>query len=622
VINVSFGYCGKILRVNLTEGKIRVENPDENFYRTYMGGEGIIGYYLLKELKPGIDPLGPENKLIFAPGILTGAPLAGAGRNSVGGKSPLTGGYGSADAGGFWGAELKRAGYDAIVVDGKSPKPVYLWLNDGQAELRDAVHLWGKTTAESQQAIKDELGDQNIRVAQIGPGGERQVRYACVINDLKHAAGRTGMGAVMGSKNLKAVAVRGRQAVPLADPAKVQEMGKWLGENVMKLAGGMYDCGTAAGVMALNASGGLPTRNFTAGAFEGAEKISGQTMRDTILIKRENCFACPINCKRVVQVDEPYQVDPIYGGPEYETIGAFGSSCGIDDLKAIAKANEICNANSLDTISAGVTIAFAMECFEKGLLTEVDTGGLKLNFGNAEAMLHLLGMIVRREGLGDLLAEGSMRAAAKIGRGAERYAIHVKGQEVPMHEPRLKHGLGLGYSVSPTGADHCHNLHDTMFERPGGALETMKAFGFLEPLPANDLSLDKVRLFLYKTNMGHFNNCAVMCNFIPWNYVQLEQIVQAVTGWNTTIWELAKAGERAATLARVFNLREGFTAADDYLTPRFLEPFAEGPLKGVAVDGHQLDEARLGYYTMMGWDASGVPTGAKLHELGIAWAQG
>ncbi len=611
------GYNDKILRVNLTSGNIGTESPDESFYRTHMGGEGLIAYYLLKELEPGIDPLGPQNKLIFAPGVLTGVPLAGTGRNSVGGKSPLTGGFGTADGGGFWGAELKRAGYDAIIVEGKADHPVYLWLTEDGAELRDARHLWGKTTAQAQQAIQEELGDKFIRVAQIGPGGEKLVRYACVINDLKHAAGRTGMGAVMGSKNLKAVAVRGKKPVSLADPEKVQALGKWMAENVMKLAGGMYDSGTAGGVMALNAGGGLPTRNFSAGTFAGAEKISGQTMRDTILIKRENCFACPVNCKRVVKVDEPYQVDPIYGGPEYETIGAFGSTCGIDDLKAIAKANEICNACSIDTISTGVTIAFAMECFERGLLTLDDTGGIDLRFGNAAAMLQVLDLITKREGIGDILAEGSLRAAAKIGKGAEKYAIQVKGQEVPMHEPRMKHALGLGYAVSPTGADHCHNLHDTGYTKSTG---DMKAFGVLHPLPASDLSLDKVRLFMYKTHMSHWNNCGVMCNFVPWNTVQLEEIVRAVTGWNTTAWELAKVGERAATLARLFNLREGFTAADDNLTPRFLEPFAEGPLQGVAVNAAALEAARQGYYAMMGWDEQGVPTRAKLYELGVGWA--
>ncbi|MGI5840489.1 MAG: aldehyde ferredoxin oxidoreductase family protein [bacterium] len=616
---MGYGYNGKILRVNLTDRSITAETPDENFYRTYMGGEGLIAYYLLKEVPAGTEPFSPDNKLIFAPGILTGMPLAGSGRNSVGAKSPLTGGFGSADGGGFFGAELKRAGWDGIVVSGKADSPVYLWINDDAVEIRDAVHLWGKATAPTQTAIRDELGDQGIRMALIGPGGENKVRYACIINDLKHAAGRTGMGAVMGSKLLKAVAVRGHRSVELADPAKVQEMAKWLAENVERLAGGMREYGTAGVLLPLHHGGGLPTRNFRQGAFEGAEKISGPAMANTILVKRENCFACPVNCKRVVQVAEPYQVDPVYGGPEYETLGSFGSSCGIDDLKAIAKANEICNANSIDTISTGVTIAFAMECFERGILTEKETDGLELRFGNADAMLAMVEKIVRREGFGDILAEGTKRAAAKIGRGAEKYAIQVKGQEVPMHEPRLKHGLGLGYAVSPTGADHVHNFHDTGYTK---SVEALKPFGILEPLPADDLSLDKVRMFLAEVHMSHFTNVAVICNFVPWSNNQKVEIVRAVTGWNTSLWELAKAGERATTLARVFNLREGFTAEDDSLTERFLEPFADGPLAGVAVDREKLAAAREAYYTLMGWDAAGVPTKAKLHELGVGWAAG
>ncbi|MBM3190768.1 MAG: aldehyde ferredoxin oxidoreductase, partial [Chloroflexi bacterium] len=401
------GYAGKILKVNLTTGSITTEEPSETFYRRYIGGNGLVGYYLLKEMPKGADPLGPDNLLIFGTGTITGVPIAGAGRSCVGAKSPLTGAYGEADVGGFFGAELKLAGYDAVVIKGKAKKPVYLWIHDGEAELRSAEHLWGTTTKECQEKLQEDLGDARVRTALIGPGGEKLVRTACVINDLRHSAGRTGMGAVMGSKNLKAVVARGRAAVPLANTDGVRELSRWMRDNWKEKAWGLHDTGTDGGLQDLSEFGALPTRNFQDGQFEGAAKITGATLRDTILKDREGCYACPVRCKRVVEVhDADYDIDPIYGGPEYETVASFGSNCGVDDLRAISKAHEICNAYSLDTISTGMMVSFAMECYEAGILTQKDTGGLDLRFGNGKAMVELTRMIGEREGLGDVLAEG------------------------------------------------------------------------------------------------------------------------------------------------------------------------------------------------------------------------
>ena len=605
------GYNGKILRVNLTSGNIETLEQDEDFYRRYYGGRGFIGYYLLNELEPGIVPLSPDNKLIFATGIITGGRIAGSGRSSVGAKSPLTNAYGEAEAGGFFGVELKRAGYDAVIVEGKAGKPVYLWIHDKKVELRSASHLWGKTTLESQEIIHQELGDKLIRTAQIGPAGENLVRFACIMNDVHYAYGRAGMGTVMGSKNLKAIATRGHRSPKIADLAKIKSIIKWLNENYSK---SFQDTGTAGGLLWLNKSGGLPTRNFQEGSFEGAEAISGQTMRDTILINRGGCYACPIRCKRVVKVDGLYQVNPEYGGPEYETLGSFGSNCGIDDLAAISKANEICNAYSLDTISAGTTIAFAMECFENGILTESDTGGIELRFGNADAMVKMVEMIAKREGFGDVLAEGAMRAAQKIGKDAEKYAMHIKGQELPMHEPRYKQGMGMGYAISPTGADHTQSIHDS-----GGGPGKMVNLGVLDELPADDLSAKKVRMFVYEQHWKSFGNCAGLCMFLPYSYNQIAEIVQALTGWDVTTWELMKVGERGTTMARAFNMREGLTTKDDYLPDRFHVPFTSGPLKDIAVGEKKLKEAMATYYGMMGWDENGVPTKAKLQELDIEW---
>ncbi len=616
---MSNGYCGKVLRVDLSQGTTSVEEPPESFYRLYYGGRALIAYYLLNELPPGTDPLGPGNVLVFAAGPLTGGPFAGSGRNSVGARSPLTGAYGDGEAGGYWGAELKRAGFDAIVIKGQAPAPVYLWVHGGQAELRDARGLWGKKTAEVETAIREEVGERLARVTQCGMAGENGVRYACVANDVTHFAGRSGMGAVMGAKRLRAIAVRGSGPVPVADGDRVQALARWFGERVTELSGGMQDTGTPGIVLSLNTAGGLPTRNFRQGQFEGAEKISGQTLRDTILKERDTCFACPIRCKRVVETGAPYHVDPSYGGPEYESIAALGSLCGVDDLAAIAKANELCGAYGLDTISTGVAIAFAMECSEAGILAPAHTDGLDFRFGNGEAVVELVERIARRQGLGRLLGEGVMRAAQELGGDARRLAMHVKGQEIPMHEPRLKHGLGLGYMVSPTGADHCHNIHDTIYTKEGPSLRQLATLGVLEPLPAADLSERKVRLYRYITNWRTFSNCSVHCQFVPWNFEQTVELVCGMTGWNASLFELMKVGERAVNLTRCFNLREGFTASDDYLPARFAETFTTGPLAGVGIPFERLERARIAFYRMSGWDDEGVPTREKLYELGLGW---
>jgi aldehyde:ferredoxin oxidoreductase len=613
------GYTGNILRVNLTNKKISIENLDEIFYRRYIGGEGFVAYYLLKEVSRGIDPLGPENKLIFATGPLTGFAIPGTGRNSVGAKSPLTGGFGEAEVGGHWGAELKHSGFDAIIVEGKAKSPVYLWIKDGVAEIKDANHLWGKVTGEAESTIKNELGDELIRVAQIGPGGERLVRYACVINDLRNAAGRTGMGAVMGSKNLKAIAVRGHKRLEVKNKEKLREKIREFNEHAYKPVRGYFEYGTGGGIMEPFAtSGNLPTRNFRDGNFSGAKRLDPSIMKDEIGLKMEACYACSIRCKKVVDIKEPWIVDPIYGGPEYESIAAFGSNCGVDDIKAVCKANEICNQYSLDTISTGVSIGFAMECYEKGILSDKDTDGVKLNFGNAEAMVKMVKKIAIREGLGDILAEGVKSAAEKFGNGADRFAMHVKRQEIPMHEPRLKQGLGIGYTISPTGAEHMANLHDTSIvsER---AIETHKAIGILEPLELNDLGEMKIRALVYYSNWRNLYNALLICYFLPWDYVDAPEILAAVTGWYTSTWELMKVGERIITMARVFNIREGFTKEDDWLPERFFKPHTSGALAETFIKPDELKNGIATYYKMMGWDENGKPTKSKLAELDIGW---
>jgi aldehyde:ferredoxin oxidoreductase len=616
------GYAGKIAHVDLSDGRIWVEEPPEVFYRRYLGGQGFVAYYLLKLVPPGADPLGPENVLIWANGTTTGVPVAGGGRNAMGGKSPLTGGYGEADVGGFFGAELQLAGYDGLIVHGKAPEPVYLWIKDEAIEIRSATHLWGTHTLDCQDRLRAELGDAHIKVCNIGPAGERLSRVSCIMNDATRAAGRSGLGAVMGSKNLKAVAARGKSQVQLADPKAFKALTTWMRDNWKDKSWDMHDKGTAGGVDSLDHAGQLPTRNFQDGTFSGAHAISGEVMRDTILVKRDSCYACAIACKRVVEInDADYTVNRRYGGPEYETIGAVGSNCGVDDLRAVSMANEWCNAYGLDTISAGMMVSFAMECFEAGLLTTEDTGGLDLRFGNAEAMVEMIRLMGERAtGLPWLLGEGPKRAVAQIGPASELFAIHTKGQPFPMHECRTRHGQALGYALSPTGADHMHNFWDGGMDKDELGDE-LQGWGVYERMAQTELGPAKVRAYMHSSNWTWLDNHMGMCMFIPWSVEQTVDLVRAITGWKTNALELQQVAQRGVTLARVFNMREGFTRRDDTLPARMNSYFKTQTINEKPVDPEVLDEHVGLFYGMMGWDSeTGKPTPAGLAALDITWA--
>ena len=588
------GVNSNILRVDLTTGKLAVQAISEDHYRLYLGGRGFIAYTLLTEVPKGIDPFGPENRLVFALGTITGHPFVGSGRNSVGCKSPLSGAYGESEAGGFWGAELKRAGFEAIVLEGISPKPVYLSIKDGKAEIRDADRLWGLETADTQAAIQKELGDKRIRTSVIGPAGEKRVRFACILNDITHAAGRTGMGAVMGSKRLKAIAVRGGRPPGVDDAEKLRALNRGMLQNYKELSK-HWRYGTGSEMVSYEAIGNMPVRNFKGGRFPGVEKINAQLLCEKYLEKMDNCYGCPIRCKRVVKLEEPFAVDPIYGGPEYETLAALGTNCGIDNLEALMKANELCNRYGIDTISTGVGISFAMECVEKGILSRNDTDGLDLTFGNAETMVQMVERIALRKGFGDLLAEGTKRASEKIGKGSAELAMQVKGEEIPMHEPRCKQAMGLHYSMHVTGADHSTGIHDTK-------------------------ALDKdTGAKLYKEGFSaQLTNYLGICKFVPWSEAQIREAVEYVTGWPVTAQDLMQVVERGVALARIFNIREGFSEKDDMLPKRFAVSPSDGPLRGL--DQERFAEARKTYYRMMGWDESGVPTPSRLAELHIEWA--
>jgi len=618
------GYNGKILRVDLERESIEVEEPNEILYSRYLGGGTLALYYLLKELKPRTDPLAPENILIFSGSVISGTPAPGLSRFSVAAKSPLTGAFGEAEAGGWWIPELKFAGFDAIHIRGRAKRPVYLWIHEGETEIRDASPIWGKFSKETQEEIRRELKDDRIRIALIGPAGERKVRSACILNELKHVNGRTGLGAVMGSKNLKAIAVRGRKRMEVADEESVKRLTRWLKDTYEEPYFSIGNLGTSRVTTMLSEQGILPTLNFREGSFAEADAISGETMSKTILVRRGTCYGCFVRCKREVEVGAPYFVDPIYGGPEYETVAAFGSMCGIGDLGAISKANQLCNAYGLDTISTGGLLSFAMECYEKGILTRRETSGLELQFGNTEAMLRMVEMIGEREGIGDILADGMLSAAEKIGKGAEDYAIHVKGMPVPFHEPRGKIGVGLGYAVSATGPDHMEYPHDPFWATEAG-IALLRPLGIFEPVDVFDLGPQKVRIFVYLQQYWNLLNSLGVCMFTakPFGTQTLNGIVdyvKAVTGWETSLFDLLKVGQRHANMARIFNLREGFTARDDTLPDRFFRPMEGGTLKGKKINREEFSKGLGTYYEMMGWDPeTGVPKKAKLAELDLDW---
>jgi aldehyde:ferredoxin oxidoreductase len=624
------GFAGRILHVDLTASRISIEEPPEQFYRTYWGGSAMGTYYLLKHTPPGADPLGPENTLSFMLSAATGVAISGQSRCTATAKSPISGLIGDSQAGGFWPAELKFAGFDGIVFTGRSPAPVYLWVRDGNAELRDAGHLWGKTTGEVQALMQEELGDPKIEVAQIGPAGERLVRMAAIMNMSNRAHGRTGMGAVMGSKNLKAIAVRGHGKVPVADQKSIARLARALAKAIpdfpdMKM---LQDYGTAGVLMYQNETAGLPTRNYTSGTFEQAEALSGESLTDTILLHNDTCYACAVRCKRVVETEyKGVKVEPFYGGPEYETLSTFGAYCGIGELHAVSLASQICNQHGMDTISVGATIAFAMECFERGILTPEDTGGIELRFGNADAMLAVLEQIARREGLGDLLSNGSAYAAGQIGRGAGALVVAVKGVELPAHMPQVKRSLALVYAVNPFGADHQSSEHDPGYA-PGAteiSLERMAAIGLTSPQEDRVMNREKARLALYTQWSYSFMDTADLCQFVwgpSWQLggaAEMAELMTAVTGWEISIADVQRIGERRLNLMRAFNAREGAGRDRDTLPARlFDEPLRGGVSDGLFIPRAELEAALDDYYDLAGWDvATGMPTRAKLEELGL-----
>ena len=607
-------FNGKILRVDLTNNKVKVESWDVSKAKEIIGPLYLAAKILVEEVPKEADPYSPENKLVWATGAMLGTPAPVANKSIIVARSPLTNAWGDAIASTYAGTQLKQAGYDLLVVEGKAEKPVYIWIHDDHVDIKDATKLWGSSTFDAFSTLKKELGDK-VSVVAIGPSGEKLVRMACILGDDYRAFGRCGLGAVMGSKNLKAIAVRGTKSIEIADKEKFNELSKKMTSTIINAPArkNFHNYGTSAGVVSFNQMGNLPVRNWTRGYFPNAEKISGQRMAETILVERKACWRCPIGCGRIVEIKSgPYAI-PKTAGPEYETIGALGSLCYVDNLEAIAKANYLCNFYGVDTISAGGAIAWAMEAFEKGIISEKDTGGIELRFGNADAMVKMVELICKREGFGAILSEGVKRAAEKIGKGSEEFAIHVKGLELPMHSPYRFKCMGLQYATSNRGA--CHNRGSPAYV----------ARGMTNP----EIGLDKVMDGLKEEGCGvvtkiHQDACTLVdalgyCKFgiffckVP--LTLLADLYSAALGTKATLEELMKAAERIWLVERAFNIKMGLTAKDDTLPKRFeKEPPPDGAVKGQRV---KLDVMLKEYYEARGYDELGRPKKEKLGELGL-----
>jgi len=612
------GYSGKILRINLTDQTAKEEPLPLETAKNFIGGAGFGVKYLYDEVPADADPLGPKNKLIFASGPFSGTNIPCASRMAVSGKSPLTGAVGMALTGGYFPVELKFAGYDALIVEGKAEKPTYVWIKDGEVKFRSAKKVWGMKTTDCQQIIKNELNDQNIRIACIGPAGENLCKTACIINELR-AAGRKGLGAVMGSKNLKAIAIRGSGEVVIADKEKLKTARATFAK-AMKESPILYSDfskhGTPMVVDHACAIGIFPGKNFSAtGEFAPADKlgVEVQMTRDT---GSEHCYGCPVGCSQLKLARTGPYAGILAEGPEYETFFSFGGETGVDDIDAIIAADRLADELGLDTISAGVAIGFAMELYEKGILTKDDTGGLELNFGNHEAMVKLLHMMAYREGIGNLLADGTKAAAKKLGKGSEKYTMQVKGLELPAYDVRGLKAHGLNYATSYTGADH----------NRGYAFQ--EVFGIPVPEAVDRFAVEgKGKLTKWNQDTRAVTcDCATMCAFlldmaVPAIATQnTADLLEAVSGIKLTADEVYQVGERLNNLAKAFNVKAGFTRSDDTLPERLMtEPLQAGASKGQVVSKDDLEKMLDEYYTARGWDKAGVPTKAKLAELGLGY---
>ena len=617
---MSGGYTGKILRLDLGSLDYSLEKPDGDTLEKFIGGEGLGIKYLYDEVPPGSNSLGPDNTLIFMTGPMTGTLAPTSGRHCVVTRSPLTGCQVASHAGGYWGSELKFAGYDGIIVEGQSDRPIYIFIDDDDVYFYDAAGLWGRDVIQTDILIKEQLGDNELKIAYIGPAGENLVKYASILNDQQRSASRGGTGAVMGSKRLKAIAVRGTQDVKASDPARYFASMNELLDTCYDhyVTGRLFPAYGVTGIMGMmNENGALPSKNHYTGNFSGAGDISGQKMAETMLKKTRGCFCCTIHCTRVIDIE----YGPYHGtrgkGPDYEAAVAFGSQCGNSNLEAIAKANIWCDQYGLDAVSTGNTIAWAMELYEHGIITDEDTHGIHLSFGDHEAMTSMIPKIATRSEFGAILAEGPEAAAMRIGRGAEKYLQTCKSLPLPGIEARGSKGMALGYATDNRGGDDLRPFA-SMAECFGFRSNELNMPDSFDPLSESD----KVSWMVPCQNYFAAVNSLVVCMFTVIAFTvepgQYARHLSALTGITYDKDKLLEAGERTWNLQRAFNAREGFSRRDDRLPPRLTsDPLPNGPDKGSVVN---LDPMLDDYYETRGWDkATGWPSAQKLEALGLGY---
>jgi len=606
---MNVGYTGKVLHVDLTTGSLKDEVLNEDLCRDYLGGYGLGVRHLFSKLEPGVDALGPDNILGFMTGPLTGTPAPTGARYTVFAKSPLTGGWGDANSGGSFGPHLKFAGYDGVMFTGRSKEPVYLWIKDGRAELRPATRLWGKDSFDTDDVLKSELG-ADVEVACIGPSGEQQSLIAAVMNNKGRAAGRSGLGAVMGSKRLKAIAVAGNADVPLADKDRFNEVRRDCLAHLTPISQFFKGTGTPGTTLPSAQNGDSPVKNWGGAGvtdFPNAKAL-GVDALTPLIARRYGCWHCPLACGGIMKEGKgEYDYGKESHRPEYETLAMFGSNCLNSNLESIIKANDICNRYGVDTISAGAAIAFAIECYENGILNKADTGGLDLTWGNYKAIVAMTDRLCRREGLGALLADGVRKAAAKIGKGAEQFATHIGGQEVPAHDPKLGAHYSVTYMLDATPARHTQGGEGL---NPPGTLPAFNPKSYSGRAQAHRIG----------SNMLHVVNCVGMCEFMYYSLPSanvVTEFLNAATGWNLTTEDLVKAGERIGTLRHAFNLREGLNPLKERMPGRISgrPPLQAGPLKGVTIDTDTLVNE---YLKVMEWDpVTAKPSAQRLRELDL-----
>ncbi|RLC00648.1 MAG: aldehyde:ferredoxin oxidoreductase [Deltaproteobacteria bacterium] len=619
------GFTGTLLRVDLTRNTIEKVQMPEEFYRTYMGGTAFGAYFLLKELSGAVDAFDEKNIITIATGAATGAAVSGASRCCITALSPETGGAGDTQLGGSIGPMIKRAGFDAVVITGKAEKPSYLMVNDDAVEIMDAGHIRGKTILEAHDVLTKEHGTKNISILQCGPAGEKRVRFSCLMGDLNDAAGRGGMGAVFGSKNLRALVVKSSNMVEFADTAGLKALAR-IGSQRLPGSGfpeTLKKYGTP-GVLAPQAEGGnLATHNFSRSWHKDYLNLHGATYEKELAAGSTTCFGCVVSCRKKVKAELPWKVTDRLGGPEFETLGLLGSNLDITDPAAVAKANELCNNYGLDTISTGGAAAFLFECLEKGILSKDDCNGKELGFNDPEGLFWLIEQIVNRQGIGDTLADGLVTAVKKLGKKTAPFAIHVKNKVPAVHMAQVKPSLALMYAVSPIGADHMSNEHDWLLSSQA---DISKGLGILGNGDASCADLNKVRMTAYSQYYYSLLDTLCLCMFCwgcgsLFTYRDLEDIVKSATGWDCTMFELMKVGERRVAMLRQINARQGFTAEDDTLPSRLFEKLPDGPAKGRCVDSKLWPEMKDQYYEILGWDRkTGNPKEGRLRELGLEWA--